>query len=203
MTRSRSRSVATSSTIFLARLTRKAGTGAPSSRMMSKRTRVRSSPSGVRLYSPCSPRCADGLRRVPHHPAVTPVVFQDLFVGDAHDLQRRPDVMRPSVGVTIEHLGRLVQCRPRRHCVDVGEHVEDRLRRGVDDDLARCSNSHVGKSNPLTATATANARVTSRFRRARWCPSVVSRRVRPASGRTAAQARPARRRRCPSRWNVP
>jgi hypothetical protein len=46
-------SVATSRTIFLARLMRNPGTGVARSRMMSKRTRVLASPSGVRLYSTC------------------------------------------------------------------------------------------------------------------------------------------------------
>ena len=89
------------------------------------------------------------------------------------------------------------------HGVDVGKYVEDRLRRGVDDDLARRSNCHVGKSNPRAAGALVNARVTSGYRPAVWWPSAVTRPVPRVCGKTAAQAPPARRRRCRSRSHGP
>src|SRR5262245_47852578 len=83
--------------------------------------------------------------RVPHHPPGTPVVLEVLLVGDAHELERRPDVAWLAVGVPVDNLGVFVHRRPRRHRVDVGERVQNRFGRRVENDFSRCSSdSHTG-----------------------------------------------------------
>ncbi len=145
MTRLRRLSVATSSTIFLARLIRNSGIGRGE-----VEDDVEAHPGLVVAF----PRevvltvlaaLLEGLRGVPDHPVVTPVVLEHLLVGDAHDLQRRLHVARPAVGVPVDHLGAFVQRRPRRHLIDVGERVQNRFGRGLEDDFPRCSDSHDGR----------------------------------------------------------
>jgi hypothetical protein len=47
-----------------------------------------------------------------------------------------------AVGMPVEHLGVFVNRRPRRHRIDVGERVQNRFGRGLEDDFPRCSDSH-------------------------------------------------------------
>ena len=145
MTRLRRLSVATSSTIFLASLDQELRDRRgeveddvePHPRLvLALRREV-----VLAVLAPLLKR----LRRVPHHPAGTPVVLEHLLVGDAHDLQRRLHAARSAVGVPVENLGMFVDRRPRRHLIDVGERVQNRFGRRLENDFSRCSDSHDGK----------------------------------------------------------
>ena len=83
--------------------------------------------------------------RVPHHPVVAPVVFEELLVGEAHDLDRRLHVVRPAVGI---------RSTPRRPCAALTTRTPPRYRqahpgsprRRVDHHFAGSSDRHTGKS---------------------------------------------------------
>ena len=108
MTWSRSPLVAASSTISLARLTTKAGTGPDGSTVMSKRTRVLSTPTALQVVFHVLPALLEGVVGIPHHPIGTPVIFQDLVVDEPEDLDGGLHVVGPTIGVPVENLDPLV-----------------------------------------------------------------------------------------------
>ena len=49
--------------------------------------------------------------------------------------ERRLDVVRPAVRIAVKHFGVLCSGDHARHVFDVGERIQDRLGRGVEDEL--------------------------------------------------------------------
>jgi len=87
----------------------------------------------------------NGFGRVPDHPVVAPVVFEEFLVSDAHDPKRRLDVVRSAVRIAIQDFGVFVHRRPRRYVFDVGQRLHDHIARSLEDHLSGCANSHSGK----------------------------------------------------------
>ena len=112
ITRLRRPSVAELRIFFRARLTRNSGSGADGSTVMENRTRVFSSPSRLRLYSPCWACCCMVFRRVPHHPVGPPVIFDQFGVDQARHFDGDLDVMRAAIGMGIDNFGAFVHRRP-------------------------------------------------------------------------------------------
>src|ERR1700734_153978 len=75
---------------------------------------------------------------VPHHPVRAPVVFEHLGVDDAGDLDGDLHMMGASVGIAVDDLGTLVHRGPGRRRADVGQRLQDRFWRRIDDNLSRC-----------------------------------------------------------------
>lgn len=101
--------IAASRTFSLARLTMNAGMGRPGSTVTSKRTRVWPTPSGFEVVLDVLTVLLRGAFGVVDHPVGTPVIFQDLLVDQPQDLDGGLDVVRPAVGIAVDHLDVFVQ----------------------------------------------------------------------------------------------
>ena len=108
--------------IFLrARLTQNSGSGADGSTVMVNRTRVFSSPSRVRLYSPCWP-CCWGVFSASHTIQSGPQWYSSSSVSmDADDRDGDLHVVRPPVGIACR--------RPRPACAPPTTLAQRRCRR--------------------------------------------------------------------------
>ena len=141
MTNARRPSVAACSTVFLARLTRNSGSGAEGSIVMSNRTAGLVA-LGVQRVLDVLGVLLSGALGVPHHPVASPVILQHFVVDQAEDFDGDLHVVRTPVVIAVHDLGAPVHRRPRRHGLDIGECLEDGLRRGVDHDLSRSAYRH-------------------------------------------------------------
>jgi hypothetical protein len=64
------------------------------------------------------------------------VEFEHFLIDDSDHLDGDFDMARPAVGIGVDHFGFFVHRRPQRHRADIGERVEDHLRRRINDDFS-------------------------------------------------------------------
>ena len=79
---------------------------------------------------------------IPHQPVRPPVVFEHFGVDDADDPDGDLHMMGAAVGIAVDDLGPFVYRRPGRRRADIGQRLQNHLRRRIDDNLSRCLYGH-------------------------------------------------------------
>jgi hypothetical protein len=79
---------------------------------------------------------------IPHQPVRAPVVFEHFSVDDAGHPDGDLHMVWATVGIAVDDLGTLVHRGPGRRRADVGQRLQDRFWRRIDDNLTRCLYGH-------------------------------------------------------------